>query len=60
MSFLFVFMAVKKIKNGMSFEDYAIGRGYFLWMWFCFKFLFVITTLIFCIEWSFLNYKITF
>jgi len=60
LSFLFVLSAVKKIKNGMSFEEYSIGRGFFLWAWFIIKAFFTIATLIVCIDWSFLNYKITF
>ena len=57
-SFLFVFSAVKKMRKGMSFEEYSIKRGYLLWMWFCLKFMFVIATIIHCIDWSFLNYKL--
>lgn len=59
-SFLFVFSAVKKMRKGMSFEEYAIGRGYFLWLWFILKAGIIIVTIVHCIDWSFLNYKISF
>lgn len=58
LSFLFVFSAVRKISKGMSFEDYSIGRGLGLWMWFGFKLVVVIFTIVKCIDWSFLNYKV--
>lgn len=59
-SFLFVFLAVKKILGGMSFEDYATGRGFILWLWFLLKTIFIIATLIFCIKWNFLMYEVKF
>ena len=59
-SFLIVFSAIKKIKGGMSFEEYSIGRGFGLWIVFVIKFIFIVVTLITCINWTFLNYKITF
>ena len=59
-SFLFVFLAVKKMRKGMSFEEYSLGRGLGLWIWFVIKCIFVAGTVIYCIDWSFLNYKISF
>ena len=57
-SFLFVFSAVINISKGMGFEEYSIGRGLWMWMWFVIKFFFVLFTIIRCINWSFLNYKV--
>ena len=59
-SFLFVFSAVRKMRKGMSFEEYSIGRSFGLWVWFLIKCVFVIATVIHCIDWSFLNYKLRF
>jgi len=59
-SFLIVFSAAKKIKAGMSFEEYSIERGFGIYLLTVIKFIFIVITLIDCINWTLLNYKITF
>ena len=44
-SFLIVFSAERKMKReDLNIVEYAIERGIFLWLWFCFKLVFVIYT----------------
>ena len=44
-SLLIVFSAKRKMKKeNLNIEEYAIERGMFLWLWFCFKLVFVIYT----------------
>jgi len=62
-SFLFVFSAVKKMRKGMSFGDYALGRGFIIYVLTVFKLAFIIVTVyhfLSLLDWSFLNYKISF
>jgi hypothetical protein len=63
-SAVFIFFAAKKIREGMSLEEYAFEEEY---LWFCAKVLFVIFTVVILLEplfasvnWKgFFEYKIT-
>ena len=59
-SFLIVFSAIKNIKRGISFEDYLFNRGFGIYLLTVIKFIFIVITFIDCINWTFLDYKITF
>lgn len=65
-SLLIVFSAKRNMKKeDLNIVEYAIERGIFLWLWFCFKVGFIVYTLFvfiikveFDIDWSFLTYKL--